>query len=153
MLKRLLRSMAVPVLFPLVAAASLPAPATAAEMQGKHARDMNRAAGEQRAAPGCTSSGMVDKKVHSPTGVYGGASTYCTRPFPNTTLIVEVTLYRDGVQVAFDRGECYPRPTGGGCYAGTAVVSNPAGVQRWCAAAHSGGLGVPEWSKTYCATY
>ncbi|MQA07925.1 MAG: hypothetical protein GEU98_05090 [Pseudonocardiaceae bacterium] len=100
----------------------------------------------------CNPGGMVDNKntAPPPTGVYGAAWMNCDRPFPNTPIVVQVTLTRNGAEVGYGKDECYNAKS---CYTTTDYVSNPNGSQRWCARVHTHLSGWGEWNRTFCSNY
>jgi hypothetical protein len=128
---------------------------TGAAIADASAHDHNRVAEAAALPPDCSSGGLVDKKVEgSPVGVYGGAWITCGRgPSQLSAVSAEVTLYRDGLAVAYDKGVCNLPPGGGGCSAGTPITPNPAGAQTWCAAARTETAWGATWSHSYCASY
>jgi hypothetical protein len=116
-----------------------------------HAETSNEKADAKKVMVSCESGGMVGNITqHAPRGVYGGAWIKCFRPYPETALRVNVTLFRDGSEMAHDIGHCYGKD---GCSASAGVVPNPSGSQRWCAKVVTNAVGVPVWRGTYCSHY
>ena len=101
------------------------------------------------AASVCSSNPDIGIDQNGGNTMNAGGYIECSLPLSNIPRTVDATLYRNGVQVAYNRADCYGYSTI--CRVNTPSVANPAGYQTWCAYSHAQYDSVYNVTKHVCA--
>ena len=131
-----------------VPAAAVPAVASAAVPAHTATLTAVPAPSARPTAAACSSNPDFAWNPQGARTVIAGGYISCPLPASNLPRTVDATLYRNGVEVAYNRADCYGFSTI--CSVKTPAVNNPPGYQTWCAYSHAQYDGFYNVTKHVC---